>query len=38
MFLKFSPTFGFNDLVCTLYRSKLVKICLLVRTTFSGET
>ena len=38
MFIKSSPTFGFNDLGCTLDRSKLVKICLLIRTTFSGET
>lgn len=38
MFIKFSPTFRFNDLGCTLNRSKLAKTCMLIRTTFSGET
>ena len=38
MFIKSSPTFWFNDLGCTLNRSKLVKTCMLIRTTFSGET
>ena len=38
MFIKFSPTFRFNDPGCTLNRSKLVKTCMLIRTTFSGET
>ena len=38
MFIKFSPTFRFNDLGCTLNRSKLVKTCMLIRTTFFGET
>ena len=38
MFIKYSPTFWFNDLRCTLNRSKLVKICMLIRITFSRET
>ena len=37
MFIKSSPTFWFNDLGCTLDRSKLVNSSLLIRTTFSGE-
>ena len=38
MFIKSSPTFQFSDLGCTLDRSKLVRVFLLIRTTFSRET
>ena len=38
MFIKSFPTFQFNNLGCTLDRSKLVNSSLLIRTTFSGET